>query len=179
MKFIQTCVAGAWIIEPEPRIDDRGFFARVWDHNEFAARGLSMAFVQCNNSGSRWKGTIRGLHWQESPFAEIKLVRCTRGAVFDVVADVRPDSPTFGRWAGVELSADNRLWLYVPQLCAHGYMSLEDGSEVIYAVTAPYHPSAERGIRYNDPYFAIRWPNVGEILVSEKDRSWPDFKVSQ
>jgi dTDP-4-dehydrorhamnose 3,5-epimerase len=176
MKFSRTPVDGAWIIEPELRVDERGFFARVWDRDEFAAYGLSMQFAQCNNSASRLKGTLRGLHWQAEPFGEIKLVRCVRGAVFDAVADVRPHSATFGRWAGLELTEENRVWLYVPAGCAHGYLALEGNSEVLYATTAPYEPSAERGIRWNDPLFGIRWPDVGAIQVSQKDRSWPDFE---
>jgi dTDP-4-dehydrorhamnose 3,5-epimerase len=117
------------------------------------------------------------LHWQGDPFAEIKVVRCIRGAVYDVVADVRRTSPTFGQYAGVELSAENRRWLYVPSGCAHGYLALEDESEVLYAVTAPYVAAAENGIRWNDPTFDIKWPGMDRIIVSEKDRSWPDFEA--
>jgi dTDP-4-dehydrorhamnose 3,5-epimerase len=177
MTFVSLAVDGAWAIEPEARHDDRGFFARVWDRDEFAAHGLSMDFVQCNNSASRRRGTLRGLHWQAAPFEEAKLVRCVRGAVFDVVADTRRTSPTAGGWAGLTLSAENRHWLYVPAGCAHGYLAIEDHSEVIYAVTAPYTPSAERGIRWNDPAFAIAWPDAGEVLVSGKDRAWMDFEA--
>jgi dTDP-4-dehydrorhamnose 3,5-epimerase len=175
MKFAPTPVHGAWIIEPEPRTDERGFFARVWDREKFKAHGLSMDFVQCNNSTCRKRGMIRGLHWQAAPFGESKLLRCIRGTLFDAIADTRPESPTFGAWTGVELSADNRMWIYVPSGCAHGYLALEDGSEVLYAVTVPYSPSAERGIRWNDPFFKIEWPLTGEVMTSEKDRSWPDF----
>lgn len=176
MKFVRTPVDGAWIIEPEPRVDERGFFARVWDQDEFAAHGLSMKFVQCNNSASRLRGTLRGLHWQAEPFGEVKVVRCVHGAVFDAVADVQPHSATFGLWTGLELSAENRVWLYVPAGCAHGYLALEENSEVLYATTTPYTASAERGIRWDDPQFGIKWPEVGEILISQKDRSWPDFE---
>lgn len=179
MKFLPTAVEGTWIIEPEPRTDERGFFARVWDRDEFGAHGLATDFVQCNNSASWRRGTLRGLHWQAHPFGEAKLVRCIRGAVFDAVADTRGDSPTSGCWAGVELSAENRRWLYVPAGCAHGYLALEAQSEVVYAVTMPYTPSAERGIRWNDPFFGIQWPSVGEVLVSEKDRAWPDFEAER
>lgn len=172
-------MTGAWIIEPELNNDERGFFARVWDQEKFSAHGLSMDFTQCNNSASRLKGTLRGLHWQGDPFAEIKVIRCIRGAVYDVIADVRRASPTFGQYAGVELSAENRRWLYVPSGCAHGYLALKDESEVLYAVTAPYVAAAENGIRWNDPTFDIKWPSVGRIFVSEKDRSWPDFEASK
>jgi dTDP-4-dehydrorhamnose 3,5-epimerase len=175
MLFLPTPVAGAWLIEPEPRIDDRGFFARVWDREAFAAHGLSTDFVQCNNSASRRRGTLRGLHWQAEPYGEAKLLRCVQGRIFDVVADTRTGSPTAGRWAGVELSAATRQWVYVPSGCAHGYLALEDAAEVLYAVTCPYVPGAECGLRWDDPAFAIAWPDVGEILVSDKDRSWPDF----
>jgi dTDP-4-dehydrorhamnose 3,5-epimerase len=176
VKFVPLAVHGAWVVEPELRRDDRGFFARVWDREEFAAHGLVMDFVQCNNSASRRRGTLRGLHWQAAPFEEIKLVRCVRGAVFDVIADTRAGALTAGRWAGVHLSAENRRWLYVPAGCAHGYLALQDESEVVYAVTAAYAPEAERGIRWNDPAFDIEWPEAGELLVSEKDRGWPDFE---
>jgi dTDP-4-dehydrorhamnose 3,5-epimerase len=173
--FLETPVDGAWIVEPEPRADERGFFARVWDRELFAARGLSTDFVQCNNSASRHRGILRGLHWQAEPFGEAKLVRCVRGSVYDVVADTRLESVTAGCWAGVDLSAANRRWLYVPAGCAHGYLALEDDAEVLYAVTRPYTPAAERGIRWDDPAFGISWPQVGEVWLSQKDRSWPDF----
>ena len=178
MLFLPTPVDGAWIVEPEPRSDERGFFARVWDREAFAAHGLSTDFVQCNNSASRRRGTLRGLHWQAEPHGECKLVRCVQGAVYDVVADTRTGSATAGQWAGVELSAWNRRWVYVPAGCAHGYLALEDEAEVLYAVTSPYTPASERGLRWDDPLFRIAWPEVGEVLVSEKDRSWPDFSFS-
>jgi dTDP-4-dehydrorhamnose 3,5-epimerase len=175
MKFLKTSVSGAWIIEPEARVDERGFFARVWDADEFEKHGIASRFVQCNNSGSGQKGTLRGLHWQEEPFGEAKLVRCISGAIYDVIADVRAKSGTFGKWAGVDLTAENRRWLYVPEGCAHGYLTLENNSEVLYAVTAPYAPQAERGIRWNDKMFAIEWPHTGGMTLSKKDESWPDF----
>jgi dTDP-4-dehydrorhamnose 3,5-epimerase len=176
LKFLPTVIEGAWIIEPELKTDERGFFARVWDEQEFAAHSLSMAFVQCNSSACRRRGTLRGMHWQAGPFLESKLIRCTQGRIFDVVADTRPFSASFGKYTGAELSADNHRWLYVPAGCAHGYLALKDDSEVLYAVTAAYTPSAERGIRWDDPFFAIRWPNIPEIIISDKDRSWPNFK---
>lgn len=177
MKFFPTAVEGAWIIEPQFKRDDRGLFGRVWDSGEFAAHGLTMAFVQCNNSISWHKGTLRGLHWQKEPFGETKLVRCVQGSVYDVVADIRPNSPTFGKYAGAELTFNNRLWIYVPSGCAHGYLALEDNSEVLYAVTASYVDHAEGGIRWNDPQFNIEWPVMDQIFLSQKDQSWPDFIV--
>lgn len=175
MTFSELAVAGAFRIEPAARTDERGFFARVWDREVFAAHGLSTDFVQANNSACRTRGTVRGLHWQVAPALEAKLVRCVKGRVFDVVADCRTDSPTFGRWCGVELSAENRQLVYVPAQCAHGYMALDDDAEVVYAVTGAYSPGHERGMRWDDPLFAIRWPDVGPLSLSDKDRSWPDF----
>jgi dTDP-4-dehydrorhamnose 3,5-epimerase len=169
LKFLPTVIDGAWVIEPDFKRDERGLFARVWDLDAFAAHGLSMAFVQCNNSLSHVKGTLRGLHWQREPAAEIKVVRCIRGAIYDVSADVRTHSPTLGKYAGVELTAGNRLWMYVPSGCAHGFLTLEDDSEVIYASTAPYAAYAERGIRWNDPKFAIKWPQTEPVVISGKD----------
>lgn len=174
MRFIETYITGAWLVQPEPRVDDRGFFARLWAVNEFAARGLNARFVECNNSFSLIRGTLRGLHYQAPPHAEAKLVHCVRGRVFDAIVDMREDSPSYRRWFGAELSADNRSMMYVPEGCAHGYLTLDDASEVIYAVTAPYHPAAERGVRWNDPAAAIVWP-VEPSSVSEKDRQWPDL----
>lgn len=175
MIFSETPIAGAWLIDLEPRGDERGFFARVWCERELNDRGLVSRFVQCNNAFSRRKGTLRGLHYQVEPHAEVKLMRCIRGAVFDVIVDVRPLSPTYLRWFGVELTADNRRMLYVPEGCAHGYQTLTDDSEVLYPVSAAFAPDAERGIRWNDPLFAIEWPGEVSPLVSEKDRRWPDF----
>ena len=175
MTFVETAVAGCWEVVPTPRADERGFFARVWDREAFAARGLSTDFVQANNSACRHRGTLRGLHWQDATAPEAKLVRCIAGRVFDVVADTRPNSPTFGAWTGLELAAETRHLLYVPPGCAHGYLALEDHAEVLYAVTGAYAPTAERGLRWDDPAFGIVWPSVGDMVVSDKDRSWPDF----
>ena len=136
MRFTATTVAGAFVVEPEPREDARGLFARLWDQEEFRKRGLSAAFVQCNDSFSHRRGTLRGLHWQAAPHGEVKLIRCVRGAIFDVLVDVRAGSATFGRWFGVELTPENRRMLYVPEGCAHGYLTLADASEVIYPVSA-------------------------------------------
>jgi dTDP-4-dehydrorhamnose 3,5-epimerase len=162
MRFAETTVHGAFVIDPEPREDERGFFARLWDRDVFAARGLTADFVQCNESFSARKGTLRGLHYQAAPHGEVKLVRCVRGAIFDVLVDLRPDSSTYTRWFGAEG-------------CAHGYLTLEDQSEVEYPVSCAYHPDAERGIRWNDPRFAIAWPDVEPLTLSPKDRQWPDY----
>ena len=175
MELVATPVHGAYLVQPTPRSDERGFFARVWCTDEFAARGLSAAFVQCNDSLSLRRGTLRGLHYQVAPFAEVKLIRCVRGAVFDAIVDLRPESPTYLRWAGAELTAENRTMMYVPEGCAHGYLTLVDDTEVIYPVTCAYRPDAERGVRWNDPAFGIEWPHVGPITLSPKDRCWPDY----
>jgi dTDP-4-dehydrorhamnose 3,5-epimerase len=175
MRFVETAIAGAWLVDLEPLVDQRGFFARVWSDDAFAAHGLTTNFVQCNTAFTHQAGTIRGLHYQLSPFADAKLMRCIRGAVFDVIADVRPESPTYLRWFGVELSEDNRRLLYVPAGCAHGYQALSNHAEVMYPVSAPYAASAERGVRWDDPLFAIRWPHAGEHCLSDKDAAWPDF----
>ena len=175
MRFVATPIDGAYLVEPTPRADDRGFFARVWCHDEFASRGLNAAFVQCNDSLSRRRGTLRGLHYQAAPYGEAKLIRCVRGAVFDVLVDVRPSSPTYLQWYGVELTAESRTMLYVPEECAHGYLALEDDTEVMYPVTCAYRADAERGIRWNDPAFGIAWPDVGPMTLSSKDQAWPDY----
>ena len=175
MRFTETCVTGAYLIEPEPHLDARGFFARLWCREEFAARGLHAEFEQCNDSFSARRWTLRGLHYQIAPYAEVKLVRCVRGAVFDVLVDLRPESPTFSRWFGTELTADNRMMVYVPEGCAHGYLTLADASEVVYPVSRPYRPDAERGIRWNDPWFNVQWPATEAITLSAKDRQWPDY----
>jgi dTDP-4-dehydrorhamnose 3,5-epimerase len=175
MRFSETPIQGAFLVEAEEKRDDRGFFARLWCRDEFAARGLTADFVQCNDAFTSRKGTLRGLHYQADPFGEVKLVRCVRGAIFDVVVDVRRDSPTFARWFGATLSADNRTMMYVPEGCAHGYLTLEDDSEIVYPVSRPYRPEAERGIRWNDSRFGIDWPPVQPLTLSVKDQGWPDF----
>lgn len=176
MIFTPTKLEGAWIVELDPRGDERGFFGRAWCRREFEEQGLIGDFVQANVSFSRGKGTIRGLHYQVSPDQEAKFIRCIRGAVWDIIVDVRPESPTYLEWLGVELTADNRRQLYVPKGCAHGYQTLAADSEVLYQVSSFYAPKAERGIRWDDPQFAIDWPEaVGAI--SPKDREWPNFPV--
>ena len=174
MKFLPTRLRDAWIIEPERLQDERGFFARTFCQDEFAAHGLKPRFVQCNVSFNASKGVLRGMHYQDKPHEEAKLVRCTRGAIFDVIIDIRRDAPTFGQWLGVELTADNRTMLYIPEGIAHGFQSVEDDSEVFYQMSEMYRPESTRGIRWNDPVFAIRWP-LADPNISARDAGYPDF----
>ncbi|MGB9736934.1 MAG: dTDP-4-dehydrorhamnose 3,5-epimerase [Chloroflexus aggregans] len=174
MRFIPTELKDAHIIELEPREDNRGFFARVWSKDEFAEHGLVDRVVQMNLSYNRLAGTLRGMHFQHAPYAETKLVRCIRGAIYDVIIDLRPDSPTYKRWIGVTLTAANRLALYVPEGFAHGFQTLEDDTEVFYQVSQYYTPSAEGGVRFDDPAFSIKWP-LPVTEMSEKDKRWPLF----
>lgn len=174
MIFAPTEVDGAFLVSMEPHADDRGWFARAWCEDEFRAHGVTARAIQTNVSLTVRRGTIRGLHWQVAPHQESKLLRCTAGAVFDVVVDVRPASPTHGAWQGYELRAGDQRLVFVPEGCAHGYQALADASEVSYNVSTPYAPGAERGIRWDDPAFEISWP-IGDVVVSEKDASWPDF----
>lgn len=178
MIFTETPIAGAYLVELEPHVDERGFFARAWCRDEFAAQGLTQPFVQANLAQSHDAGTLRGLHFQIPPHEEAKFLRCLRGAVYDVIVDLRPDSATYLHWHAESLTATGRNALYVPAGCAHGYQTLADDTEVFYQVTAAYAPEGERGIRYDDPAFEIEWPR--EVTgLSEKDRSWPDFKPSR
>lgn len=174
MKFIPTPLKGAYTIELEKRGDSRGFFARFFCEDEFAAAGLEGSFRQINNSLTGRKGTLRGMHYQLAPSAEVKVVRCISGALYDVILDLRPQSPTFGKWFGATLSAENRLMMYCPRGFAHGFITLEENTEAFYLVSDPYAPQLERGVRYNDPAFNIEWP-LEPLEVSEKDRAWPDF----
>lgn len=174
MKFTETPLPGAYLIELEKRGDDRGFFARAFCENEFAGQKLSNRFVQVNNSLSAQKGTLRGMHYQLSPKAETKLVRCIRGALHDVILDLRKDSPTFGQSFGADLTAENRRMMYVPKGFAHGFITLEDNTEAFYFVDEFYAPDRERGVRFNDPKFNIQWPTK-PIVLSEKDMNWRDF----
>ncbi len=176
MIFTETDIAGAYLVDLEPISDHRGFFARAWSRAEFAERGLTTDFPETNFSSSTAKGTIRGLHYQKAPHQEAKFVRCVRGAFFDVIIDLRPESPSYLKWAGFEIRADNRRAIYVPAGCAHGVQSLEDDTEMLYMVSSCYNGSAEGGIRWDDPLFAIAWPDVGRRIVSDKDRAWPDYK---
>ncbi len=174
MIFVPTELPGVYVVEVEKREDHRGFFARVWCEQELATAGLTGRLAQANVAYNRRRGTLRGMHYQAPPHAEAKLVRCTRGAIYDVALDLRGDSPTFGRWLGVELTARNYRMLYVPEGCAHGYLTLEDDTEVAYFVSTAYTPSHERGVRYDDPAFGIRWP-FAPVVISDKDRAWPNF----
>ena len=174
MIFEETPVTGAYVIDLEKIGDERGFFARVFCDEEFAQRGLTPHLVQCNNSLSARRGTLRGMHYQLAPKAETKLVRCIRGELFDVVLDLRADSRTFGRSFGTALSADNRRMMYVPKGCAHGFITLADATEALYFVDEFYAPGQERGVRWNDPRFAIEWP-MEPVVLSDKDANWRLF----
>jgi dTDP-4-dehydrorhamnose 3,5-epimerase len=176
MQFTQIQLPGAYLIEPEPIGDERGFFARVWCQKEFQDHGLVDNFVQCNTAFNRSRGTLRGMHFQRTPHREVKLVRCTKGRIFDVIIDLRPDSPTHKLWAGFELSAENRKMLYVPKGFAHGYLTLSDESEIYYQVSAFYAPQYEGGVRWDDAAFCIEWPATESLIISDKDRQWPPFE---
>jgi len=177
MIFNATPLHGAYTIELEKRGDDRGFFARMFCQKEFADHGLETNFVQMNNSLSVKAGVLRGMHYQLPPFAEVKLVRCVSGSLFDFIADIRPDSPTFGKWFGAELSAANRTMMYVPRGFAHGFVTLEDNTEAVYLVSNVYGPEHERGVRFDDPAIAVQLPcDVTEI--SPKDAAWPDLDAT-
>jgi dTDP-4-dehydrorhamnose 3,5-epimerase len=171
----ETEIPGVFVVEPELIADERGFFSRIFDVDEFSARGLETEFPQWSVSYNERPGTLRGMHFQRKPHAEVKLVRCTRGSLYDVVVDLRPDSPTFRRWTAVDLSAENRLAHYIPKGVAHGFQTLEPGTEVVYAISERYEPSAAGGVRWDDPAFGIEWPKAEQRVMSEKDRSWPDF----
>src|SRR5262245_16247736 len=177
MEFIETKLNGAWLIEAEPIRDHRGFFARTFCAREFAQRALETDFVQHSTSYSLAKGTLRGMHFQRAPYTEVKIVRCLKGAIWDVIIDLRPGSPTCRRWQAFELTADNRRQLYVPGGLAHGFQTLCDDTEVGYLISAYYAPSAACGIRYNDPAFAIAWP-LPPGPMSTIDKGWPDFADS-
>jgi dTDP-4-dehydrorhamnose 3,5-epimerase len=174
--FTETELDGAYIVDLEPREDDRGFFARAWCANEFAERGLSTELVQSNLAFNRRQGTLRGMHFQREPHAEVKLVRCTRGAVYDAIIDLRSGSQTYMRWIGIELTDENRRALYVPEGFAHGYQTLVDDTEIFYQVSEFYSPDFEDGVRWNDPAFGIRWPDPATPLLSSKDAAWPDYR---
>jgi dTDP-4-dehydrorhamnose 3,5-epimerase len=176
MRFAETPLAGVWVIELDLLGDERGWFARTFGAEEFEARGLNPAVVQCNASFNARRDTLRGMHYQAEPHGESKLVRCVRGAIFDVAVDLRSDSSTFCAWHGVELSAENRRALYIPAGLAHGFQTLSDDCEVLYQMGHRYVPEAARGVRWDDPAFEIEWPRTQEArLVSERDASYPDF----
>lgn len=174
MFFSEGKLEGAYVIDIEKFEDERGFFGRAYCRDEFSEHDLAQHMVQANVSYSKSQGTLRGLHYQTAPHQEAKLMRCTRGAIFDVIVDVRPQSSTYMQWMGVELTADNYRMLYVPEGCAHGFITLQDDTEVLYQVSAFYAPNHEKGIRYDDPAIGIEWPTDVKV-ISEKDRQWPDF----
>jgi dTDP-4-dehydrorhamnose 3,5-epimerase len=175
MKFLETPLQGVYLIELDPAYDDRGFFARTWCKEEFQKHGLNPNLAQCSLSFNKKKGTLRGMHYQCEPHQEAKLVRCCAGAIHDVVLDLRRGSHTFGKWFAAELNAGNHKMLYVPEGCAHGFLSLQDESAVFYQISESYHPESARGIRWNDPVFAIKWP-IATPILSDRDRSFPDYR---
>ena len=177
MIFIETKLKNAFIIEPERIEDHRGFFARAWCKNEFEAHGLNARLVQCNLSFNRYQSTIRGMHYQESPHEETKIVRCTRGAIFDVIIDLREESATYLKWVGVELTAENRKMLYVPEGFAHGYQTLENNTEIFYQTSQFFSPESEMGVCWDDPTFTIEWRVFDNFVISEKDRNWQKYVV--
>lgn len=174
MTLTETELAGVWLIDADVFPDARGSFIRAWLPEEFQARGLETTIAQCSMATNHRRGTIRGMHYQAAPFEEVKVVRAVCGAIFDVAVDLRPDSPTFRRWIGAELSAANRRSLYLPGGVAHGYQTLTDNAEVLYFVSAPYAPSHAGGVRWNDPAFAIAWPLGAPTMINDRDASYPD-----
>ena len=173
MKFTESKLKGAYIIEPELITDERGFFARSWCQQEFEKRGLNSRLLQCNISFNHKKGTLRGMHYQTKPYEEAKLVRCTKGGIYDVIIDLRGESPTFKQWDSVELTAENYKMLYVPEGFAHGFQTLEDNTEVFYQMSEFYHSESARGLRWDDPRLGINWPVLDSMVISEKDNSYP------
>ena len=174
MTFTESRVPGAWIIDPTVIRDDRGLFAMTWLPDEFRQRGIDPALAQCNLAFNYTRGTLRGMHFQKAPHAQAKIIRCTRGALLDVIIDLRPESPAYCHWEAVELTADNRRMLYMPEGIAHGYLTLTDEVEAYYHASAPWEPKAEAGVRWNDGTFGIEWPFTPQV-ISSKDAGWPDF----
>jgi dTDP-4-dehydrorhamnose 3,5-epimerase len=175
VRFVPVDIEGACLIELEPREDERGLFARIWCRKEFEAHGLEPALAQCSISRNPRAGTLRGLHFQRAPYAEAKLVRCVGGAIFDVIVDLRPESPTYTGWIGATLDAENGSALYVPKGCAHGFQTLQDQTDVLYLISEPYAPEASTGVRWDDPVFGIRWPEAKVRTISDRDRTWPVY----
>ena len=175
MKFIETELRGAFIIEPERIEDERGFFARVWCQKELKAAGLDTRQAQCNMSFNKYKNTIRGMHYQKSPHEEIKIVRCINGAIYDIIIDLRPNSPTYMKWRGFDLTQENRRMLYIPKGFAHGYQTLDNETEIFYQVSEFYSPKAEHGIRWDDAAFSIKWRPYEKLIISEKDKHWDNY----
>lgn len=178
MIFKETKLRGAYIIEPEPIEDERGSFARLWSAEEFASRGLNPKLVQCSSSFNKQRGTLRGMHYQIPPHEEVKLVRCTAGAILDVIVDLRADSPTRSKWIGVELTSRNRLMLYIPEGFAHGFQTLEDDTDVCYQMSEYYRPEFARGVRWDDPALGIKWP-LPISVISARDRTHPLVDVAE
>jgi len=174
MKFIRTPLQGACVIEIEPTADERGFFARTWCRDEALSHGLNPNVVQCSLSMNKRKGTLRGLHYQDEPYPEGKLVRCSSGAIYDVIVDLRPASPSHAKWFAVELTAENHKMLYAPEGFAHGFQTLADNTEIVYQITEAYRPEYSRGVRWNDPRFRIEWP-ISDPIISLRDISFPDY----
>ena len=175
--FTETKLKGAFVIDPERFADSRGFFARSFSEKEFENQGINPRMAECNISFSKKRYTIRGMHYQSAPHAQAKLVRCTKGAIYDVIIDLRPESPTFKQWIGEELTEDNRRMLYAPAGFAHGFQTLVDNTEVFYQVSEFYAPKAEGGVRWNDPVFGIEWRATDGITINDRDQSYPDFEV--
>ena len=176
MIFEEIYLKGAFVVELEKIEDSRGFFARAWCRNEFEKNRLNALIVQCNMSFNKIKGTLRGMHFQREPKEETKFVRCTRGSIYDVIIDLRPHSSTYLQWFGIELTEENGRMLYIPENFAHGYQTLTDNASVFYQVSQFYSPESEWGVRWNDPLFGIEWPIDDDVIISEKDASWPDYK---
>lgn len=177
MIIEETKLSGAYIIGLEKLEDSRGFFARSFCENEFARSGLNNNYKQSNLSFNNFKGTLRGMHMQLEPYSEVKLVRCVRGAIFDVIIDLREESETFTQWMSVELTQENRKTLYIPERFAHGFLTLDDKTEVFYQMSEEYKPDGASGVKFDDPIFNIQWPPLNELIISDRDKAWPDFKV--
>jgi len=175
MKFRRGTIEGLWVVELEKHQDDRGYFARTWCQEEFRAQGLNPSLAQCSTSFNRKMGTLRGMHWQEAPHAEAKLIRCTRGAIYDMALDLRPDSATFKQWMAIKLTADGHEMFYIGEGFAHGFLTLADETEVFYQMSESFHPESARGLRWNDPAFRMAWPETPERIISERDANYPDF----
>jgi dTDP-4-dehydrorhamnose 3,5-epimerase len=175
MKFIPTPLPGAFVIEPQLLPDERGFFTSTFSRKQFADHGCNPELFECNVSFNRKAGTLRGMHFQRPPHAQSKLVRCTRGAIWDAIIDLRPESPTFKKWFGAELTADNRRQLYIPEGFAHGFITLADETEVFYQMGNVYNAAATGGVRWNDPAFGIQWPREVSVII-QRDATYPDFK---
>lgn len=177
MIFLETKLKGSFLIEPERKEDQRGFFARTWCQQEFQDHGLNSKLVQCSVSFNNKKGTLRGMHFQVAPFEETKLVRCTKGEIFDVIIDLRRDSQTFKKYFSVVLNEENRLMLYIPPGFAHGFQTMTDNTEVFYQMSQLYSPEHARGVRWNDPLFGIQWPSQDKRIIIERDLNYPDFSL--